>query len=225
MLSTLHERQQLGELACARTRVTLCDDIAAARLQDPLRFVPERAALWLAANGRRYNCDGAQKVDVLIAGANDRAIAIEVKLGTTGLSRSSLAKFCACGKLTHKGTKIGGKMFSVLERSFPTDLHRPLVSAAFDGRNFVLAEPWWLVVRPTVYHRWPSDLPMRSARILLFDRLASLYGSESDFDSLVTDLVGDGFARRWQIALENRNLSPNPSLQRTTPGRSPGCGR
>ena len=203
MLSALHDREQLSALACPRTGRTLQEDIEAAGLQAPLHFVPERGTLSVTAGGRRYHCDGAQRVDVLIAGANDRAIALEVKLGDTGLSLANLSKFCVRCTLTHSGTKIGGKMFAVLERSFARELQDPVVNVALDGRSLALAEPWWLVVRPTVHRKWPgNDLPMRSARLLLFDRLASLYGSERDFDSLVAALVGNGFGQRWRIAFE-----------------------
>lgn len=41
--------------------------------------------------------------------------------------------------------------------------------------------------------------PVPSARVLVFDDLASVYGTRREFDDLVQRIVGTDFAGRWNL--------------------------
>lgn len=60
-------------------------------------------------------------------------------------------------------------------------------------------------MRKTVVDKWckADDIPVNSARILVFDSLAQIYGSRQQFDQLVKRVVGSDFAARWKIPLKD----------------------
>jgi len=195
MLSMLCRRGKAQSIRCAVTGRHLLDDLDARELE----FHADRAKLQVVHDGQRFDCDGAQKVDVLAAGA-DKAIAIELKLGVTRLSTSEFsARFSQpCTMSKHSRPKINGSMIAVLERSTPFEMSK--IFARIEDRQWTVAEAWWLVVRKRVFDRWEGDWPVRTARIALFESLAEAYGDQSDFDDLVHSIVGTGFFSRWEIA-------------------------
>ena len=205
MLDSLAHRQELSQVKCAITGRSLADDIREGSLGDSITFRADDASLVVCNNGLAFACDGEQTADVLCTGA-ERAIAIEAKLGETRMGASDFRKrFCVrCEKSKHSDSRLSGSMVAVLERSLPFEGTSELV-AHVDGGQWTLAEPWWLVVRQVVLNRWrrSNDLPVASARFLVFDELAEVYasGSHQKFDQLVKRVVGSDFARRWKLSL------------------------
>lgn len=205
MLSSLAQRQQLNQVVCAVSQSSLADDIKNAGLGQPLSFRAEDATLVVQADDSEYACDGEQKVDVLCAGGCN-AIALEAKLGETRMASAEFRKrFCTCCvESKHSDKRLRGSMIAVLERSLPFT-GTPTLTAKADGKQWNLAGAWWLVIRQSVFDKWQKaeDIPVKSARILVFDRLAEVYGSRQQFDQMVQRVVGSDFARRWGLDLND----------------------
>ena len=142
----------------------------------------------------------SQTVDVLCAG-RESAVALEVKLSDTRMTVQAFQeRFChPCGISGHSDGRLTGSMISVLEGLLPfADGH---VSAVRGDRTWPLSQKWWLIIREQVWGKWKNRLPVRSARVLVFDDLARLYGTRGDFDELVHRIVGAEFSKRWKLEL------------------------
>ncbi len=194
MLSSLSERSLLGQVRCAATGVTLAEDLGGERAT----FLPDQALLRLEAEGLAIACDGAQTVDILCIG-QDRAVAMEAKLGDTRLSKVAFRnRFCGlCGVSGHRQPRLTGSMTAVLDGLLPFAASR---IAFTQDQAWELPEHWWLVVRERIWINWRQSSPVRFARILPFDRLAQLYGNQVDFDQLVQRVVGNEFSAHWDLS-------------------------
>jgi hypothetical protein len=203
MLNALAADGRLGDVRCADTGVSLGDDLGA----NGVELIGDRAALRIEGADRTYSGDGMQRVDVLAATASN-AVALELKLGLKRMSIEAFReRFCGtCGLSSHRESRITGSMVAVLDGLLPFTASR--VFAVDGSKTWPLAKNWWLVLRQSVWDRWQSEMsemkseiesPVRNARILAFDKLASLYGTQDEFDRFVLATVGSDFARRWQI--------------------------
>lgn len=205
MLCSLAQRQELNRLVCAVSGRSLAEDIRDLGLGKSLTFRAEDASLVVHDGTLAYACDGEQKVDVLCTGG-DRAIAFEAKLGETRMASTEFRKrFCTrCEKSKHSDSRLSGSMIAVLERSLPFD-GAPTLVAEVEEVRWTVAQPWWLVVRQSIVNKWrkADDIPVKSARILVFDSLAQAYGSRQQFDQMVHRVVGSDFAGRWRIPLND----------------------
>jgi hypothetical protein len=204
MLNSLAERQQLARVICPISERSLADDIRESGLGASVVFRADDALLVVRNNTDEYTCDGEQKVDVLCAG-EATAIAFEAKLGQTRLASSEFRRrFCGQCKTSHSESRLSGSMVAVLDRNLPFEGTSDLIASA-DDKQWTLARSWWLVVRQNVFDNWQSarDIPVTSARILVFDKLAQTYGSRQQFDQLVQRVVGSDFAGRWRIRLSD----------------------
>lgn len=200
MLDSLAKRQELSRVTCVISGQSLTDDIRDGNLGDTIGFRPDDATLTVQNGGLAYACDGEQTVDVLCTGGH-RAIAFEAKLGETRMGSSVFRKrFCVRCEKSHSDSRIRGSMIAVLERSLPFDGTLNLVANVKDA-HWTLATPWWLVVRQNIVDKWQKakDIPVPSARILVFDTLVQTYGSRQQFDHLVQRVIGSDFAGRWGI--------------------------
>lgn len=205
MLDSLAKRQELSRVTCAISGRSLADDIREGGLGESIGFRADDALLVVHNGALAYACDGEQTVDVLCIGT-ESAIAFETKLGETRMGSAEFRKrFCVrCEKSKHSDFRLSGSMVAVLERSLPFDGTSNLVAQVEDNQ-WTLVQPWWLVVRQNVLDKWrkASDIPVASARILVFDVLAQTYGSRQQFDQLVQRVVGSDFAGRWRIPLND----------------------
>lgn len=200
MLQTLASRGRLDTLCCEVSGTTFADDVRLANLGTDLRFIPDEARLFVRAGSVEYMCDGAQRVDVLCSG-DKRAIAFEAKLGLDRLRAKEFRdRFMTRCELSHGENRIKGKMVAVLERSFALDSGVELIGAIAHAR-WEIAKPWWLVVRRETLAGWRDRArpPLASARYIAFESIAAAYGSASEFDRLVAEVVGTDFAARWGI--------------------------
>ena len=189
-------------MTCAISGRSLADDVRESNLREPLAFRADDTMLVIHNGDIAYACDGEQTVDVLCTGG-EHAIAFEAKLGETRMgAREFKSRFCiGCEKSKHSDSRLRGSMVAVLERSLPFEGSR--LVAHMDDSQWNVAKNWWLVVRQSVLDRWrnSNDIPVASARILVFDSLAAIYGSRQQFDQLVQRMVGADFAGRWGIPL------------------------
>lgn len=203
ILRTLAEQQKLHKVICAISGRSLIDDLRDFELGEILTFRAEEASLAVHVGCNVYACDGEQRVDVLCTG-NRRAIAFEAKLGETRMTPAEFRKrFCTpCEISNHADSRLRGNMIAVLERSLPFG-DTSILIAETEANQSTLAVPWWLVVRQVIANRWQrsNDLPVNHARILSFDMLAKVYGSRPKFDQMVNRVIGENFASRWRIPL------------------------
>jgi hypothetical protein len=193
MLAALAERGELDRVTCAVSGVSLTADLGASP-----EFIVDRAVLRVHSGDQVFACDGAQTVDILAA-AGDSATAMELKLGVTRMAPGAFQeRFCGpCGISGHTDLRLTGSMVAVLDRLLPFAVGH--VSAVDGHRTWRLADHWWLVIRQRVWLSWAHRAPVRSARVLVFDQLARLYGGPAEFDQLVRDVVANDFAYRWEI--------------------------
>jgi len=204
ILSRLQARGILHQI-CAVSReegehrTSLADDFRTAGVELPAKFVADSASVIARFEGQSFSCDGAQTVDVLCAGRNDRSIAIEIKLGETRMATGDFRKrFCvSCEKSRHLDSRLRGSMVAVLDRALPFPGEAEL-DAQFEHRTWSIGKEWWLVVRRRVWRSWRSS-PVRNGRVAIFEDLAKIYGSPQDFDELVAEVVGSDFANRWAV--------------------------
>ena len=205
MLRSLSQRQELHRVVCAVSGRSLTDDIQEIALGDSVTFRAEDASLVVHEGTISYACDGEQKVDVLCTGG-DNAIAFEAKLGEKRMASAEFRKrFCTrCEKSKHADSRLSGSMIAVLERSLPFE-GVPTLVAEVDEARWTLALPWWLVVRQSIVDKWikARDIPVKSARVMVFDSLARIYGSRQQFDQMVQRVVASDFAGRWRIDLND----------------------
>jgi hypothetical protein len=202
--------QRLARLRCAITGRCLAEDINDFHLGETLDFRAEAAQVIVKDGDQEYACDGEQKVDVICTGFGSKAIAFEAKLGESRMAPAEFRKrFCVpCVKSTHSDARLSGSMIAVLQRDIEFG-GLPTLVAKIDKQEFTLLRPWWLVLRQSVIEKWVKaknipvikveNKPDDSARVLSFESLAQIYGSEQEFDSLVKRLVGSDFADRWGI--------------------------
>jgi len=198
MLSRVSARRQLHQVSCAVTGINLASELGAASAE----FFANQALVKVHSGKQTYSCDGAQKIDILCVG-EERAIAIEAKLGETRMSRSAfLERFCgSCENAGHRDPRIKGNMIALLDRQFPFKSGQ--ICASLGNRSLTIAEHWWLVVRESVWINWASISPLRSARILVFEQLARVScRTACEFDDLVLQVVGNDFADRWRIRFD-----------------------
>lgn len=205
MLRSIAYRRELNQVVCAVSGRSLTEDIREVGLGESLTFRAEDASLIVHDGTLAYACDGEQRVDVLCTGG-DRAIAFEAKLGERRMASAEFRKrFCTrCERSKHSDSRLSGSMIAVLERSLPFDRAPTLIAKVEDAR-WILGQPWWLVVRQSIVNKWreADDVPVKAARVLVFDSLAQIYGSRKQFDQMVQRVVGSDFAGRWRIPLND----------------------
>lgn len=203
MLNSLAVRQELSRVTCAITNRSFAQDILDCHLGDSPVFLAEDASLEVRHGDCTYACDGEQKVDVLCVG-DGHAIALEAKLGQTRMAFAEFRRrFCGQCKTSHAESRLSGSMIAVLERSLPFEGTSSL-AAHVDDSQWSLAIPWWLIVRQSVFQKWAKtrDFPV-TARVLVFDHLAQLYGTKQQFDQMVQRILGRDFAGRWGVPLRD----------------------
>jgi hypothetical protein len=200
MLSRLSAQGQLQQVCCAVTGIDLTYDLGAASGS----FFPNQASVQIHSHGQTFFCDGAQKIDVLCVG-EEGAIGIEAKLGETRMSLSEFPKrFCkSCEISGHIDPRIKGNMVAVLDGSLPFEDRRIL--ATLGNRSWPLPMHWWLVIRERVWTSWMRSVPLRFARILVFEQLARLScRTATEFNDLVLQVIGKDFAEPWKITFNEQ---------------------
>ena len=164
-------------------------------------FVPEL---------RLNNCgalgfDGAHKIDV--AALNPETgicYPIEAKLGFDRLGRNEFEKrFLGECETSHGNTRVKGSMISILERKLPQDCNGQELTVSWEGRKFTVSLFWSLVARKAVIDKWKEfKAPRLSDRcqVIEFESLVAVYGSSSEFNSLVGHLINIDYFTEWQCS-------------------------
>jgi hypothetical protein len=163
-----------------------------------LTAVPE---LQLSKCGK-FRFDGAHKIDVAIPIASKlECFAIEAKLGKYGLGKKTFEKnfLQPCGT-SHQGTRITGKMISILEGKLPEECGKESVTIEYDGFPYQLNPRWILVARQRVINSWVNgktpDLS-RNCTVLSFESIAAAFGGREQFNGLVAEIIRFDYHQQW----------------------------
>jgi len=147
-----------------------------------------------------YQCDGMQRADILCTAASGKAAVFELKLGRDRLSPGAFRNrfFASCTHL--KNGRLKGSMVSLLERNFRFPKDSTLCASTEDG-SWLVAEPWWLVLRRSVWSRWgrQTTLPTRHARVVLIEDLVEAFGGKQPFNTLARSLLVNDPYSTWQL--------------------------
>ena len=138
--------------------------------------------------------DGAHKIDVaLLAMEPGACLAIELKLGTSGMGRKTFEnRFLKPCTTSHREKRVAGSMISVLEGKLPAIYASSKVMANKNGSELALHEYWGLVVRKPVADAWSNgERPALSGRcsIIVFEEVVGAFGGKESFNVLVQELL------------------------------------
>lgn len=165
----------------------------------PTIFVPEL---------RLNNCgglafDGVHKIDVAaLCLATGICYPIEAKLGFDRLGKNEFEKrFLIECETSHKNTRVKGSMISILERKLPQACRGHNLTVTWQDREFTVSPFWILIARAAVTSKWnESQAPELSSncKVSDFERLLEAYGSGSEFNSLVRNLIDFDYFNEWR---------------------------
>lgn len=215
LLLRAQERGNLHQLTCLRhgDSCTFESVFRRAGLEIPMQFQSE---VPLAAIKHRI-FDGSHKVDCLALDSvlHHPAIAMEVKLGQTGLAKATVDAWLGnCDWSNHPTRRISGTMMAFLEghrppkRDHEPDLTaEPICAQVTTERTRTVFTEWWLVIRHRHWRGWLSgeEMPHFSnrAHILSIEALIEKSGEKGGFDSFIYQLLatngGTNFFARWGL--------------------------
>jgi len=145
---------------------------------------------------RRF--DGAHRIDLLLRTGPAEAVAIEAKLGTTGLGKARVNKWFDTCNSSHGDKRWQGSMMAILEHKFHDGPNEDIV-ATVAGRQFRISRIWRLIARKSVIDSWtPPNLPNFSKHVVAvsFDALVSEFTKE-EFNVIVRNLMHFDYYETW----------------------------
>lgn len=148
-----------------------------------------------------YTFDGASRVDVVLWIRPNLAVALELKLGATRLTKTRIDdEFLRECRTSHNGTRIAGNMMAILDRRFGK-------IAPADGLNVELgvalvsvSRHWFVVTRQSVLDRWVGDdRPdfSPSTVCVTIGSLVAAFGGKQPFNDLVRELLSIDYFDEW----------------------------
>lgn len=172
------------------------------------RYISSLQANNFVPDLRLNNCgglgfDGVHKIDVAVLN-HETGICypIEAKLGFDRLGKQEFEKrFLGDCATSHGNTRVKGSMISILERKLPQACNAKDLTVTWEGRVFTVSSSWALVARKAVIDRWRESHPPRlseNCKVIEFEALVAVYGSSSEFNSLVERLINCDYFTEWQ---------------------------
>ncbi len=175
---------------------------------DFVRSVPELATCEakLEPLGSR-SFDGASRVDVLVRLRKGHAVAFELKLGTTRLSRSRIdEEWLRTCVPTHDNQRWGGNMMAILDRRFSESVPDELFATIETGKGrsrerLLLSRFWFVVTRDEILSQWHTSSPSFSefVRYCSFEDVVNRFGSQAEFNSLVHEMLNFDYHSVWKL--------------------------
>lgn len=208
ILHRIAEKNMLGIVPCYsltnKQPSTLVETMQALGLLSTVRFHENVSLAPIECSEGTFKFDGFSRIDCLIEDGQ-RAIGIEVKLGTQRLSASDIQsrflKDCSWSK--HIPPKIKGNMIAILDGRFcQPELASVSLKAEVAADNVVpLLKTWFLLLRRQVWRRLQVNPPsiQRTCHVLILEDLVPMIGGPIGFDEIVRHLVGDEFAISWKL--------------------------
>lgn len=149
----------------------------------------------------KYSFDGAHRVDVTLRIRPDLAVACELKLGSTRLTKSRIDKelLREC-HLSHNDTRISGNMMAILDQRFGSIAPSEGLSVELGDEPVPLARCWFVIVKRQVLERWTGDAkPAFSDRTKCksINEIVEALGGREEFNELVGQLLEFDYFDKW----------------------------
>jgi len=148
-----------------------------------------------------YTFDGASRVDVVLWIQENLAVALELKLGETRLTKTRIDdEFLTDCRSSHNDSRIAGNMMAILDRRFGDLAPKPGLSVQIADTEVPLARDWFIVTRQSVLDRWiGNDRPAFSAntKCVAIGTLVDAFGGKSLFNALVAELLDFDYFDSW----------------------------
>lgn len=140
-----------------------------------------------------YLFDGASRIDVTFWIRPELAVACELKLGKTRLSKSRVnEEFLADCRLTHNRSRLAGNMMAILDRRFSSLAPVDSLSVVLGDKPVPLSRDWFVVVQQRVLDRWTGDSrPAFSEHTMCIsiNTIVDAFGGKNPFNALVESLL------------------------------------
>jgi len=170
-----------------------------------LRLIGVKRGLNFHFPGDRVKFDGFSKIQIGLIFEDNTVFPIEIKLGTTGLSRALInRKLSVCSLSSHKNeNRIKGKVFAVLNRNFDQELSKLVdikkLYTRIENKNFMIREEWGVVARESVIESWTNYPPEfnNKQRIISIESLVQKFGHDSFNDEVGSLLSGHDYYNLW----------------------------
>ncbi len=109
-----------------------------------------------------YIFDGASRVDVVLWIRPNLAVALELKLGATRLTKTRIEdEFLQDCRTSHSDQRIAGNMMAILDRRFGNVASANGLSVELENDVVPLSRDWFVITRQSVLDRWVgADRPV-----------------------------------------------------------------
>jgi hypothetical protein len=149
----------------------------------------------------RHAFDGASRVDVVLWIQKNLAIALELKLGKTRLTKTRIDnEFLTDCRPSHNDSRIAGNMMAVLDRRFGDVVPKDGLSVQIGETAVPLHRDWFIVTRQSVLDRWIGDgRPAFSpnTKFVAIDTLIDAFGGKLRFNALIAELLDIDYFDSW----------------------------
>jgi hypothetical protein len=149
----------------------------------------------------KYIFDGASRVDVVLWIKKHLAVALELKLGKTRLTKTRIdGEFLADCRLSHNDSRLAGNMMAILDRRFGNLAPKDGLSVELHDHVVPLAETWFIVTRQTVLNNWFDDgrpTFSENTECVAIGTLVEAFGGKTAFNNLVTELLEIDYFDAW----------------------------
>ena len=153
--------------------------------------------------------DGQHQVDLVLWVNAESAMALELKLGLSGLTATTFNKnFLNPAAPPKRGSRVTGSVMSFLDRrpgyvSVDEELYVKFEDERKEKRVIKLSHEWGLVVQQSVFKKWTKCKPDLSQNALCtsIQEIVSDCGGKPSFNELVHDLVNFDFFDSWHLGI------------------------
>lgn len=208
LLQRIVNEAKLQEVPCYsavdRLETTLATALTRLNFGNALQVGCNAGLSPICIDGNSYPFDGFSQIDCLLTDS-EKAVAIEVKLGTTRMAGAEFRNrfLTPCKWSKHIPPRITGNMIAILDGRFEnSELSKfALSTAVASGLPLPVLQSWILLLRTEVWNKWASNPPRfnRPCSVLLFEDLVPAVGGAKEFDAIITKLVGGDFANSWGL--------------------------
>lgn len=148
-----------------------------------------------------YIFDGASRIDVVLWIRPNLAVALELKLGTTRLTKTRIdEEFLSDCRTSHNGQRIAGNMMAILDRRFGDIATADGLSVELENTYVELSRDWFVVTRRCVLDKWTgNDRPNFSPNTscVTIGELVAAFGGQQPFNTLVRKLLDIDYFQEW----------------------------
>lgn len=194
MVSQMAERQRVGTVdALGLTDLADLDHVRSVKT-----FAFHECKL---ARHHGYIFDGASRVDVVLWIRPTLAVAIELKLGATRLTKTRIDDefLHDCGT-SHNESRIAGNMMAILDRRFGCIAPADGLSVEIGDARVPLSRDWFIVTRQSVLDKWVGDARPNfspNTSCVTIGTLVTAFGGKPRFNDLVRELLAIDYFDEW----------------------------